>query len=146
MEQVKTILCAVDLSDLSERVTKYAIMMAKSFNAELIVLYASPPLNQYAALEVQPKALEIFGEEISAGAEKQMDKLMSSQFAGIKAAARIASGNPAEEILRAAKESNADLIIMGTHGRKGVELILFGSVAEKVVKGSKIPVLTVQPS
>jgi nucleotide-binding universal stress UspA family protein len=54
-------------------------------------------------------------------------------------------GDAAEEILNYAKTEGIDLIIMGTHGRKGIERIIFGSVAERVVKKSPIPVLTVNP-
>ena len=55
-------------------------------------------------------------------------------------------GYAAEEILSRAREEKADLIVMGTHGRKGIDRILFGSVAEKVVKNADMPVLTVRPS
>ena len=146
MATIKTLVCAIDLSDPSAGVADYAITMSKAFDAKIIVVYATPPLNQYAALEVQPKALEVFGEEISAGAGKQMEKIMSTLFAGVSATPLLKEGNPSEEIIAAAKENNADMIIMGTHGRKGVDLMLFGSVAEKVVKNAKLPVLTVNPN
>ena len=56
------------------------------------------------------------------------------------------TGYAAEEIFGMAAKENVDLIIMGTHGRKGIDRILFGSVAEKVVKGAKCPVLTIRPT
>jgi nucleotide-binding universal stress UspA family protein len=57
----------------------------------------------------------------------------------------VVTGYAAEEILGVAEGEDADMIVMGTHGRKGIDRILFGSVAEKVVKGAKCPVLTVRP-
>ncbi|MDL2207518.1 universal stress protein, partial [Desulfovibrio sp. OttesenSCG-928-M16] len=95
--------------------------------------------------DVQPKALESFVNELSQGAEEQMRKVMAKHFADIRATSRIVSGFPAEEVLAEAERWGADLIVMGTHGRKGVDLLLFGSVAEKVVKGATMPVLTVSP-
>ena len=57
----------------------------------------------------------------------------------------MATGYAPEEILKAAEENHCDLIVMGTHGRKGIDRIIFGSVAEKVVKTSPVPVLTIRP-
>jgi nucleotide-binding universal stress UspA family protein len=57
----------------------------------------------------------------------------------------VVSGDPAEEIIKAAGEEKADLIVMGTHGRKGLEYSLFGSVATKVVRHASVPVLTINP-
>lgn len=146
MVTIKKIVCALDLSDLCSRVVEYAVTMAKTFGADITVVYVTPSLHQYTALEIQPKAIEMFVGELSAGAEKNMEKAMEEHFAGVKAEARVVPGNPAEEIINTAESVNADLIVMGTHGRKGVKLIVFGSVAEKVVKNSKIPVLTVHPN
>ncbi len=59
--------------------------------------------------------------------------------------AEVVSGDPAEEIMRYAETEGVDLIVMGTHGRKGLERIIFGSVAEQVVKNAPVPVLVVNP-
>ena len=58
---------------------------------------------------------------------------------------RILSGDPAQEILKTIESEGIDLVIMGTHGRKGLEHIFFGSVAETVVKKLPVPVLTINP-
>ncbi|MDL2291228.1 universal stress protein [Desulfovibrio sp. OttesenSCG-928-F20] len=145
MQSCKKILCAVDLSDMSGKVARHATAFAKAFDAEVLVVYAAPSSSQYAGFDVQPKALESFVNELSQGAEEQMRKVMAKHFADIRATSRIVSGFPAEEVLAEAERWGADLIVMGTHGRKGVDLLLFGSVAEKVVKGATMPVLTVSP-
>lgn len=141
----KKIICAVDLSEFTPEVAKYAAYLAKTFDAEVVVVYATPPLHQYANLEVQPPAIEALIGEISAGAEKSMEKVMAEYFSGMKATAKTRAGYPAQEIIKVADQENADLIVMGTHARRGVDLFVFGSVAEKVVKMSKIPVLTLHP-
>lgn len=146
MLQVKKILCAVDFSEASPKVAEYAKLMAKTFGAKLVVIYAAPSLSQYVGFHVPPNSIENFVGEIVSGAEKTMDNYLNEVFEGIEVEGRVVTGYAAEEIMRAADEEDADLIIMGTHGRKGIDRILFGSVAEKIVKSSKRPVMTIRPS
>ena len=146
MLPIKKIVCPLDLSDLSPRVAEYAVAMARAFGSEVLVVYVAPSVNQYAVLDVPPQSLEWFTEEISTNAVNHMGKVTTELFTGIKVETKILSGNPAEEIIKVARENNADLIVMGTRGRKGVDLLVFGTVADKVVKNSKIPVLTVHPA
>lgn len=145
MRPIQRILCAVDLSEHSILVAEYAVTMAKAFNAEVNVVYAAPALTQYVGLHVSASSIESFVGEILAGAEKSMQDFVTEYFAGVKAKGKVLNGYAAEEILKQAKEGEADIIIMGTHGRKGIDRILFGSVAEKIVKSSPIPVMTVRP-
>ncbi len=80
------------------------------------------------------------------GAEKHMVRICKEQLKGCPDfQRRIVSGDPAQEILKAIESEAIDLVIMGTHGRKGLEHVIFGSVAENVVKKSPVPVLTVNP-
>ena len=146
MLPIKKIVCPLDLSDLSARVAEYAVGMARAFGSEILVIYVVPSVNQYAVMDIPHHSLELFTEEISASAVKHMGKVTTKLFTGIKVETKILTGNPAEEIIKAARENKADMIVMGTRGRTGVDLFVFGSVAEKVVKNSKIPVLTVQPA
>ena len=145
MKTIKKILCAVDLSDHSELVAEYAATMAKSLNASVLVVYTAPSLSQYVGFHVPPNTIENFVGEIVTGAEESMQAFMEKNFAGVDAKSLVLVGYAAEEILNRANEENADMIIMGTHGRKGIDRILFGSVAEKVVKNASMPVLTIRP-
>jgi nucleotide-binding universal stress UspA family protein len=145
MNQVKKIVCAVDFSEFSPVVAETAKTMAAAFDAEIIVLYAAPSLSQYVGFHVPPTSIENFVGEIVTGAEKSMETFLAEHFEGAKATGKVATGYAAEEIIKVGKDEGADLIVMGTHGRSGIDLILFGSVAEKVVKSSPIPVLTVRP-
>ncbi len=145
MPKIKKILCAVDLSDHSPVVAEYAIMLAKAFDAEVVVLYAAPSLSQYVGFHVPPSSIENFVGEIVTGAEKSMETFVAEHFQGVKAVGKIISGYAAQEIINYANTNDVDVIIMGTHGRTGIDRILFGSVAEKVIKTSEIPVLTVRP-
>ena len=145
MANIKKILCALDLSQHSILVADYAATMAKAFDAEILAVYAAPALTQYVGFHVPPSSIESFVGEIVSGAEKTMDEFVAEHFKNVKAVGKVVNGYAAEEILSLAENSGADLIIMGTHGRKGIDRILFGSVAEKVVKSSSITVMTVRP-
>ena len=146
MQSIKKIVCALDLSQHSALVAEYAVTMAKAFDAEVLVVYAAPALTQYVGFHVPPSSIENFVGEIVAGAEKTMQDFVAEHFKGVTAVGKVVNGYAAEEILNLVESSGADLIIMGTHGRKGIDRILFGSVAEKIVKSSPIPVMTVRPN
>ncbi|MDD3313698.1 universal stress protein [Pseudodesulfovibrio sp.] len=146
MAEIKKILCAVDFSDHSPKVAEYATLMAKGTGAQMLVLYVAPSLSQYVGFHVPPSSIESFVGEIVTGAEDTMNEFVKDNFKGMTVAGKVVAGYPAEEILAIAEAEGCDMIIMGTHGRKGIDRILFGSVAEKVVKSSKVPVLTIRPS
>ncbi len=146
MKKISKILCAVDFSQHSEEVAAYAATFAKTFGARIIVVYAAPDLAQYDNLHVSPTTLEGTLEELFIGAEKSMEAFVPAAFKDMQVQGIVVSGDPAEEIIEIANSSDADMIIMGTHGRKGIERILLGSVAERVVKSSSIPVLTIHPA
>jgi Universal stress protein UspA and related nucleotide-binding proteins len=148
MSQIKKILCAVDLSEHSKTVAEYAVLLAKSMNAEITVLYTAPSLSQYVGFHVPPSSIENFVGEIVTGAEQSMEEFIAEAFtdANVKVEGKILSGYAAQEILSFANTNAMDLIVMGTHGRTGIDRILFGSVAEKVVKAADIPVMTIRPA
>jgi nucleotide-binding universal stress UspA family protein len=145
MAEFKKILCAVDFSDHSPKVADYAVTLAKCTGAKLLCVYVAPSLSQYVGFHVPPSSIEAFVGEIVAGADTSMRAYLDAHFKGAEVDGKVLVGYPAEEILNLAEDEDADLIIMGTHGRTGIDRILFGSVAEKIVKSSKCPVLTIRP-
>lgn len=146
MPALKKILCAIDLSDQSESVAEYAVMLAKLANASIVAVYAAPTLTQYTGFHVPPNTIDNFVGEIVSGAEKSMAEFVAQNFIGVEARGVVVVGYAAEEILAMAEKEQVDIIVMGTRGRKGIDLILFGSVAEKVVKNASCPVLTIRPT
>ena len=148
MPQIKKILCAVDLSEHSKTVAEYAILLAKGMGADITVLYTAPSLSQYVGFHVPPSSIENFVGEIVTGAEQSMHDFINEVFAnsGITVEGKILSGYAAQEILSYATSNEMDIIVMGTHGRTGIDRILFGSVAEKIVKAASIPVMTIRPT
>jgi nucleotide-binding universal stress UspA family protein len=145
MKNIQRILCAVDFAEYSPQVAEYAQTLAERLGAAVHVLYVAPTLSQYVGFQVAPSSIENFVGEILSGAEQTMENFLQEHFTDIEVTGHVLTGYAAEEILKYAEENSMDLIIMGTHGRKGIDRILFGSVAERVVKSAHVPVLTVRP-
>jgi len=144
------ILAANDFSDDSTRALGYAEELARKFGAEIVVLHVDQPL---APVMLAPE----FGPSIDTGvmsriaeeqrllAQKELDKIVGRlRDGGLKARSLLRVGAPFLEIINAAQTENADLIVMGTHGRSGLAHVLLGSVAERVVQKAACPVLTVR--
>ena len=142
---VRKIMCAVDLSEDSKPIATYTAKMAKALGAKVLVIYAAPSLSQYVGFHVPPNTIETFVDEIISGADENMKAFVEENFQGVEAEGKVLVGYASEEILRHSVEDGCDVSVMDTHSRKGIDRILFGSVAEKVVQNSTIPVLTVRP-
>jgi nucleotide-binding universal stress UspA family protein len=139
----KKILIATDGSEYTKNSIDYGIELAKNTQAELHVLYvidtaafASIPMD--AAWESMYELLKQEGDEATRYAA---DK---AEAQGITVERLTVEGHPAEEIIKYAEKNSMNLIVMGTLGKSGLDRFLLGSVAEKVVRASKIPVLVVR--
>ena len=107
MTGYKKILCAVDFSDHSKIVASHAHMLAKTMNAEVIVIYAAPSLSQYVGFHVPPNSIESFVGEIVSGADKTMQTFIAETLPDVPATGHIVIGYAAEEILAMAEKENA---------------------------------------
>jgi nucleotide-binding universal stress UspA family protein len=131
MHPIRHLLCPVDLSESSALALRYAAVLRSMLDGDLTIVYVRTP----GARESDPG--------------KSLDSL-DSFVASIQAASASArllerEGEPVTEILATAGAAASDLIVMGTHGRTGLQRLLLGSVAERVIRRSPIPVLTVPP-
>lgn len=146
MIKINNILCAVDFSEVSIKVASYARTLAKALNARVHVIHVAPGRDMELDVDVPQSSLKSFINEIETGIhDNMMKKFIQENFSAVDAAGIVSTGDASEEIINFARNENIDLLVMGTHGRRGVDKILFGSVAEKVVKASKIPVVTIRP-
>ena len=145
MPFMQTILCAVDFSEGSPEVAEYAASLATATGATVVCLYVAPSLAEYVGFNVPQAALDSFVGDVVSSADTSMHDFLSEHFKGLSATGLVVTGYPAEEILKVAADRKADMIVMGTHGRTGIDRIIFGSVAEKVVTAAPCPVLTVKP-
>lgn len=140
--EIKRILCPIDYSGQSMAALELALDLAVQHHAKVILLNVAPlPMGESV---VSPVALEPFPFQEEEH-RKQLEKIVHERVKG-KAACEvlIVAGDAGPAILRAIRSSGADLIVMGTHGRKGVGHLVLGSVAEYIVRESPIPVLTVR--
>jgi nucleotide-binding universal stress UspA family protein len=148
MSAIKTILHPTDFSEHSRCALALACSLARDQGARLIVLHVVPSLDTTLAAEMAAghRPSEHFEEDM-AGYRKEMqaqlDKLQSP-VSGVKLERVFKEGPVAATIVRTAEELPCDLVVMGTHGKKGVEKALMGSVAEWVMRHGPCPVLTVR--
>jgi nucleotide-binding universal stress UspA family protein len=148
MIKLTKILYPTDFSESSLEALKYAVSFAREFKAKLVLMHV---VNEQIFSEglslpraTAPEALE---QELTAEATRQIRMLIpASELAGLQLEQVILRGMPFLEIIRYAKANAVDLIVIGTHGRSGMEHIIFGSTAEKVVRKAPCPVLSVRPA
>jgi nucleotide-binding universal stress UspA family protein len=146
MIKLQRILHPTDFSAYSAEAVAYARAFAERFDAELHLLHV---------LELHLSSTPTFGaglalpsqiHESRKAADKELTRVLDVESQQGKRIVRAtAEGAPFLEIIRYAKENGIDLIVMGTHGRSGLSHVLMGSVAERVVRKSPCPVLTVRP-
>ena len=145
MKPYQRILMATDFSEASLPAWKRALAMAKESQTELFVIHAYEPPNVVQAAADAPFVYEDWTQKVRASASKRLDLLVvEAQTAGVHATAIVEAGNADESIVKAAEDHQADLIIMGTHGRKGVSRIFLGSVASRVIASAPCAVLTIR--
>jgi len=147
MEQTKlirNILAPIDFSDYSKNALKYATQFAKEFNAKLYLIYVVEPMIYPADFSMGQIAIPSTDVDLHARAEEELNNLAKTIDSSLKVETTIRTGKPFVEIIEEAKEKDIDLIIIASHGHTGVEHLLFGSTAEKVVRKAPCPVLTLR--
>ncbi len=146
MKDFKKILFATDFSEISAYAFDYAATLAKKFNSRLIIMHVINEPVDLRGFYVPHISFDTIEREIALSAEKMMDKFCDQKLSNFDNFEKCTvSGIPYEEILKKADVENVDLIVMGTHGRAGIDHLLFGSTAERVVRKAACPVLTVRP-
>ena len=137
------ILVAVDFGKASQEALEVAIELAVANDANLTLVHTwEIPTYAYAGMAYLPT--DVWSAIEQAAKDQLASTLALVQKRVPKAVSVFAGGEASQEILNAAERTSADLIVMGTHGRRGVSRVLLGSVAEKVVRLSPVPVLTVR--
>ena len=146
MEKISRILFPVDLSEVSTRICSYVKTMVEKFDAEIHLLFVSRIFDYFVSIYVPHPSIDAFEEEVRKGAIKRLNEFKEEHFSGEQAVkTAVVSGDAAEQILSYIEKEKIDLVIMGTHGRKGLDRVIFGSVANSVSKMATIPVLLVNP-
>lgn len=142
MITVGRILCPTDFSEFSSRALEHALRLAKWYEATIAALhvyhFVSPPPTKLPTIAVRPHLSTEIKEEIL---RELRDFTGPARTAGLHVEHLVVEGDPVDEIVKEA--GRADLLVLGTHGRRGFEKLMLGSVAERVLRKSPCPVLTV---
>ena len=145
MKPFEKILTAIDFSESSDFAFEYALTLARQFQAELTVMHVINEPVDLRGFYVPHISFEQLEKEIEEGAEKMMEKFCQTKMGEFtRYTTAVVSGIPYEEVLRKAEETGASLIVLGTHGRTGIDHLIFGSTAERVVRSAACPVLTIR--
>ena len=143
---IKKILVPIDFSEPSKNALKYAVSFAKYFGASLTLVYVVEPAIYPADFSFGQVALPDFERELRQRGKSELESLMETHVIGqVTASAKVCTGKPFLEIINTAREEHSDLILIASHGHTGVEHLLFGSTAEKVVRKASCPVLVLRP-
>lgn len=139
---MKKVLITLDYDATSQKVAEIGVNLAKAMNAEIILLHViSNPASHYTRYSGMYQQVELL-DDLKIAAQSFLDKTkLALGHEAIQTL--IVEGDTADKILESAKDTKADIIVMGTHSRKWLENIIMGSVAEKVLKDAIIPLFIV---
>ncbi len=144
MFPLKKILCPIDFSEHSLTALKIADEMAKAFHAELFLVHIITPIPSVPT-PPHPLVFDIpkYQDSLEINSKKSLEDIAKNRISsGIKVHRIVALGDPSTEIIKIADENDVNLIVVATHGRTGLKHMIFGSVAEKIIRHASCPVLT----
>ena len=148
---VKTVITPVDFSDNSTLIAEYAAYLAGSFKASLVLLFVVQKFEDYSGFFVPQMNVPDFEQDLFRQADEKMTafcesiKVHAVEQGVTEVSGKVLVGDVAEQIVSYADGQAYGIVAMGTHGYKGLEKIMFGSVADKVVKSASCPVMTINP-
>ncbi len=146
MKEIHIIIVPIDFLQHTSQLVKYAVYIAKTLNATLHFVHVVENPNLYGDYDFPPPSVVLFNTEAVKQAEQKMNQLVEeTRNISPECEGKVCRGDIVDSILDYAKEKGADLIVIGTHGRKGLEKMWLGSVAERVIKRVPCPALTCHP-
>lgn len=144
---MKTIVAAIDFSNASSGVLKMAQELASALHAELKLFHAVEPEPSYTVYGFSPDefpAMQAYQREARHRAQLQLEEIQGSISAAVPACSvHVTEGGPLHALLEFSRESNADMVVLGSHGHSIIAALLLGSVAEGMLRKSRIPVMIV---
>lgn len=146
MKTINRILFPVDLTESSDKLVPHVTTMVHKFEAQLHLLFVVRIFQYFSSIYVPYPSINLFESELLEGARRRMDEFHDGHFKALPDVVdEVILGDASETILEYIANKQIDMVIMGTHGRKGLDRVIFGSVAERVIKNSPVPVLVVNP-
>lgn len=144
MVKIENILCPVDFSEFSVKAFDYAYSLARRYDAKLYLEHVIRPLTEYSYHTPQPWMHEYYEKSRTESGEELRKMIAKQATNSFKPEIVVEIGFPDETILDFAQKQPIDLIVMGTHGLRGADLWMMGSVTEKVIRKARCPVLAVR--
>jgi universal stress protein A len=142
----RRILCATDFSDTAEAAWEMACELARVHQAELTLVHVFVELPAYTLPEVPgPAVVQIWEDQRRWVDQALEERVAAARARGLTARGRLVTGAAAAAIAESATEEQSELLVIGTHGRTGINRLLIGSIAERVIRIAPCPVLTVKP-
>ena len=142
---LKKILCAVDLADEETNPAEYADMLSKGSGAQVELVSVAPHPTYHIGLRTFHDSDAEMEKKIRDHYAPKLAEFAAKYFSGQKVKTTLLYGDPGTELVNYCQKKEWDLVIMATHSRKGIDRILLGSVAQKVVNLVDTPVLTIKP-
>ena len=142
--EIKKILFPTDLSEGSAHAIPFVADLTKHYGAKLYIIHVMYDVARATGWYVPHISMDELYRDIEANAKKEIERCCVEELRGYRDIEyRIMKGVPHEEILKFAEQNTIDMIIMGTHSRRGLDRVIFGGTAERVVRHASCPVLTV---
>jgi nucleotide-binding universal stress UspA family protein len=143
--EIKSILFPTDFSDESSHALEYAVDLAKRYGAKLYLLHVIHAIYNVTGWYVPHTSLNEIYKDLEKSAQKELERYDLEELRSLKdIERRVLTGVPHEVIVKFVNDNKIDLIVMGSHSRKGIDRVLFGSTASQIVRFAPCPVLTVR--
>jgi nucleotide-binding universal stress UspA family protein len=145
MKHIRRILYATDFSATSRRALDAALTLARPQNARLTILFVLTPMVLMPEQPIDAMTIDRLEKQARGWSTRQLAILAArAKRAGVRVSVLLRAGDAADQIVRTCRSTKSDLIVMGTHGRRGLQKFFLGSVAERVVATAPCPVVTVR--
>jgi len=148
---ITRVITPIDFSENAPLIAESAAYVAGNFKAELKLIFVVQDFTDYSGFFVPQMNAPDLVQELFTSAQERMDKFCQDYEESFKAlgvtalSSKVLMGDVAEQIIDCAIQQQGNLIVMGTHGYKGLEKVMFGSIADEVVKAAPCPIMTVNP-
>ncbi|HEY7508742.1 MAG TPA: universal stress protein [Vicinamibacteria bacterium] len=143
MIRLQRILVPTDFSESARHALTYGLSFAREYKAELLLLHVVEIVPVGYASDLFPAPMAAVFQEVAAYARAELAQLAKlAHERGVATRELVAQGKPSAEIVRAARDHDVDVIVLGTHGKGMLDKALFGSTTERVVRRAPCPVLT----
>lgn len=145
MPELKKVLFALELADISVEVASWFDLVGRRFDCEAHVLHVVPSLEIYGLLYAMTPELIQDKEALMKRAEQKTAEFCEKHLKGLAPKVKVVMGSPAVEIVNYIRAEGISMAVLGTHGRSGLDRAILGSVADRVLRNSPVPVLCVTP-